>query len=378
MPRQRQSKRLFQPAGYLAVNKVIKFESSASRQSSIEEAACKWLAKLNAGASDEEMKAFSAWLLENKQHIEIFFEVSAAWDHLDILLELAEVFPLEKYRVPGPAKSTPFWSVIALAASLVLVVALVFSVVGHDRFNLLDNGGLVDVTTYKTDVGQRSTVTLPDNSEIVLNTNTLIEVRYSSTERLIVLNRGEAFFAVSKDSMRPFHVVVGNHVVEAIGTEFAVQRMLDDSVEVMVMEGVVGFANKVDDDAGQTEAGVATGIRKENTITLVAGDVITTETGEIEQVEKQSVSLGEIETRLSWQKGLLLFQDEPLDQVIKEISRYTTMVIVTDDDVKGIRVDGGFRVGDVDGLLLAMKENFGLYVISLGEDYVFLTRSNEE
>lgn len=360
------------------MNKVIKFESSSQRRTTIEEAACAWLAKLEAGASEDELRALSAWLYESREHIEIFFEVSAAWDQLTILLELSEVFPLEKYKLPAAGRKSGFWSGMAAITTLVMVMAVAAGIMRYGFVSGQSSDGLVDVTTYKTDVGQRSTVTLPDGSEIVLNTNTLLEVRYSGVERRIVLDKGEALFTVTKDSVRPFRVVVGSHIVEAVGTEFAVQKLVDDAVEVMVTDGVVdvrNVGNGVNGASNKTLPGPG-GLQER--ISLAAGEIITSEGADNEVIEKQNIPFEEIESRLAWQHGMLSFLDKPLDQVIKEVNRYTTTVIVTDEEVRDIRVDGSFRVGDIDALLLAMKENFGMEVITMGDGYVYLSKMDTQ
>src|SRR5690606_28717237 len=325
------------------------------------------------------MKALSAWLFESREHVEVFFEVCAAWDQLSVLAELSEVFPLEKYRAPSPSpRRTGSWpgraALAGFVMAIVAAVAFTFGWGDRDFADWLRPGGLVDGATYKTDIGQRSTVTLPDGSEIVLNTNTLIEVRYSGVERRIVLEQGEALFTVTHDSQRPFRVVAGSHVVEAIGTAFTVQKTVDDSLEVMVKEGVVGVRSLMEAVAGvRPDAPV----REPERISLAAGEVIVTDGGDSAPIEKQQLPLEEIESRLSWQYGMLFFHDDPLEQVIREVNRYTTTVIVTDTEVGGIRVDGSFRIGDIDALLLAMQENFGLDVMTLGSGEIYLSRATE-
>ena len=74
----------------------------------------------------------------------------------------------------------------------------------------------------------------------------------------------------------------------------------------------------------------------------------------------QGLDATEIEVQLSWQRGMLVFDGEPLDSVLLEIGRYTTVVFAPDDSIRNVRVGGYFRAGDIDGLLVALRESFDI------------------
>jgi len=57
---------------------------------------------------------------------------------------------------------------------------------------------------------------------------------------------------------------------------------------------------------------------------------------------------------------MLVFNGEPLNSVLLEIGRYTTVVFAPDDAIRDVRVGGYFRAGDIDGLLLALRESFDI------------------
>ena len=67
----------------------------------------------------------------------------------------------------------------------------------------------------------------------------------------------------------------------------------------------------------------------------------------------------EVDIRLAWQRGMLIFQGEPLGEVLAEFGRYTNdTLVIADPSLRGLRVGGYFRAGDVDALLIALRENF--------------------
>src|SRR5690606_33902749 len=94
---------------------------------------------------------------------------------------------------------------------------------------------------HETRVGERRALTLADGSEVILNTDTLIEVAFDAGARDLSLHRGEAYFSVASDAARPFRVHAGGAIVEAVGTAFTVQRTLNEELEVTVTEGEVNF-----------------------------------------------------------------------------------------------------------------------------------------
>src|SRR5690606_34195438 len=76
---------------------------------------------------------------------------------------------------------------------------------------------------FRTELGQRSTVTLPDGSVVTLNTDTVVRTRADGERRLVYLDKGQAFFEVAKDPRRPFVVTAAGRTVTALGTAFDVR-----------------------------------------------------------------------------------------------------------------------------------------------------------
>ena len=66
-----------------------------------------------------------------------------------------------------------------------------------------------------------------------------------------------------------------------------------------------------------------------------------------------------MQARLAWQRGLIIFEDEALQDALNEIDRYTTTkFVLADEKVRRVRIDGSFRTGDVEGLLSSLKNKF--------------------
>jgi transmembrane sensor len=163
-----------------------------------------------------------------------------------------------------------------------------------------------------------------------------LQVKFADDERRIVLRQGEASFQVSHDEQRPFVVQAGDVSVRAVGTAFSV-RMRRSDVEVVVTEGVVEVVRK-----GGT-ARIAAERVKRNQEVVVA----TTAQPGATPIAVAALSDKEIERRLAWQDGRLVFQGEALANAVAEVNRYSLLPVVIDDPELGRKsFVGVFRVGD--------------------------------
>jgi transmembrane sensor len=200
---------------------------------------------------------------------------------------------------------------------------------------------------FATAVGGMREFDLADGSTIVLNTDTLLQVEYSSTSRLITLRRGEAHFNVAPDVKRPFCVRAGVHELTAVGTVFNVEERPNDLVELIVTEGEVRVVTAAD--------GGATATRE---ATVIEGEVAVIEPG---RQSVEAIGAQEIEARLAWQHGELVFRGETLNEVLSEFARYSpTPLDLADTTLGAIPVVGYFEVRDPDSLFQLLSENFDI------------------
>jgi len=70
----------------------------------------------------------------------------------------------------------------------------------------------------------------------------------------------------------------------------------------------------------------------------------------------------------------LIFRSEPLEQALREVERYTTVeFVVLDESLKSKLLTGRFRTGDVETLLVLLRENFNIHHEFDGENRVLLS-----
>lgn len=325
------------------MSNVIKLPSKEQRY----DQASEWIARLDRQLSSEEKLALQAWIAEHPDNQSILLEMAALWDKMDSLQRLASLFPEHKTNL-----SPISYRHLASAASIVLLtLGLWFA--WYITTKTPQNASPDFV--YQTDIGEQSTVTLQDGTQMVLNTNTQVLVNYSQSARLLTLLQGEVYVEVTRDPARPLSVIAGDNYVQAVGTAFNVEINNDQAIELVVIEGKV----KVGIHQGVTTTrSTPSTARPEQEKLLVAGEsLLMNDTTE----PVKTVSNDDIEVKLSWRRGNLIFRGESLEDAVREIERYTSVEFVfMDEDLKKVRVAGLFRAGDVDGLLATLRENFNI------------------
>ena len=344
--------------------------------------ASQWLAKLDAEQpSAQDLAAFKQWVNAAPDHRQAFEELVEFWDEMNILTQAIlprEAAELSAGTIAGPsaaqanatAEYRPALSRYlafpraAFATAFVAMAAIVLT------FALQ----IGSPTVYSTAIGEQKTLQLADGSTVQLNTNSTVEVDYSDSTRRLNLTQGEAHFDVAHNPDRPFEVYAGNRLVRAIGTAFTVHvRKID--VEVIVTEGTVEI-DQPDEPELNTNISIAQAPNSATAgadipVKASAGSVLTFSKDLIDDVE---VMVGaQLQDQLSWRQGMLVFNSEPLQSVVDEVSRYTDLtIIIPERSAREMKVGGLFKVGDTESLFEALREGFDIHVKEVSSNVVYL------
>lgn len=328
----------------------------------LEDAAGEWIARLEADdVSDDDRRRFAEWLAEDRRHREVFEAMRDSWHRLDALGALVYGVPEEDARAPARS-SRRLPAVWAGAAALLLAVGI----------GLWQGLRPPAPVHYETAVGHQLSVSLDDGSTIDLNTDTLVEVGYSDTERTIRLVHGEAHFTVEKDAERPFVVHAGDGQVTAIGTRFNVYLTPTRGVEVTVTEGIVEVAS-AKESAGVADAAA---LQRRPLRTALVSE------GQHVQYEKQvgvvaDIATPKVERRLAWRQGMLSFDGETLEEVVAEVSRYTNVrFVIADPELRELQVGGYFKSNDLAALETLLESAFDIDVRREGQRVVLTKRDS--
>lgn len=328
---------------------------SFSSKQEIHQQACEWISRFDRGLSAIEDSAFSEWVNISNFHRKSLFEVAQTWDDLSVLNELSSLFPLQENQV-RKSKILLDRKTIAMAASVACVVFSCLWIVNSQLMPTVDNSYLFALSA-ETKIGEQQVVTLSDGSIIHLNTDSLVSVDYSNTQRSLNLVRGEALFEVAHDKTRPFIVKAADNTVTAIGTAFNLQLDGPQQFQLLVTEGKVLVKNSTQILAD------AANFKSKHTLDGLGELMGAGEKAVISEhsFQQESLTNEQVQNDLAWQQGMLVFHGEPLAEALREISRYTQVdFILADEQVKQRRVAGYFKAGDIPGLLFALENNFNI------------------
>lgn len=287
--------------------------------------AARWLARRqNSDCTSEEQQAFLRWLNAAEANRKAYEDAENLWQQMGGLEAIASQQLLEARAHLAQARRRPMRRhVFGLALAASLAAALVWNV------GLLD---FLGEHTYQTTMGERQTIALTDGSKIDLDTDTEVTVRYSRHNRELKLVRGQAAFTVAHSDARPFVVLADNGQIRDIGTQFDVRRYAD-RVSVAVLEGEVEVSGTNVDTVHSLRQGHGL------SYTLQGGfsDVVPVNVAAI----------------AAWREGQLIFNGQPLGEVLAELGRYhTASLAVTSPAIMDIKVSGIFPTGNLE---LALK-----------------------
>ncbi|MFP4138339.1 MAG: FecR domain-containing protein [Halomonas sp.] len=188
---------------------------------------------------------------------------------------------------------------------------------------------------YRTGVGETRTFTLEDGTRLLLNTDSAVDVAFTSQERRIHLHQGEILIHTGEESpRRDFVVETRFGQLKALGTSFNV-RQCEHHAQVAVLEGDVearaaggGLPQPV--GAGQQARFDAT--RAEVPEPLQPSDV-------------------------SWRDSKLVAQGMRVADFVEEIGRYRPGFTLHDAAVADLTISGVFSTQDTDRALQSLADS---------------------
>ena len=197
-------------------------------------------------------------------------------------------------------------------------------------------------------------IELADGSEVWLNAET--QLRYPAhfggvTQRVVYLERGEAYFKVAPDAQRPFVVRAGGMDIHVLGTEFNVNTYTKNYATtlvngaVRVNAGNAAMVLRPDQQALYTEGGL--------TATTV-----------------------DVETYTAWKDGQMIFTESPLEEVMNTLGRqYDYTVEFTSPGLKERKFGGRLRRTQHIEDVLAIIGNVGNVEFSIRGKTIFVANT---
>lgn len=327
----------------------------------IRQEAAAWLSRRDGGLTDAGENEFAAWLEADPRHAQAFAEASAAWDALDGVQSMRPDFGRADPDLllrPSPApRNTAAWHRRWIAVPALAAAAVALGVFLRPSAVRQETPAPVTAVV-ATQLGDVRAITLPDGSKVHLNTDTVVETKYTTDERRVVVTRGEAHFTVAPNAQRPFVVTARQVAVRAVGTAFNV--WLDaDKVEVLVTEGKVAITAPRAGNAPAHDAGSIPDVK------LAAGERAVIPTREDQPTADgpviTPVAADEADRVLAWREQRLEFISASLAEVVAQFNRYNEHKLRIDPGATGlgeVRFGGGFRPDAHEAFVRLLEKNF--------------------
>ncbi len=220
-----------------------------------------------------EKEDFIDFIYENTELEAPEADIDAAWDTVSS-------------KVNGTQKRSKTWMKIAASVVLILGACLfIWQISSPSELRIVASNEKVNVS-------------FPDGSKGILNKNSTFSFPKEFKDVRLVEFSGEAFFDIKK-SKKPFIIKTGDIEVKVLGTAFNLINS-DSEVELYVTRGLVAFEK--DGEQTNVPAGLKATFNKEK--------------GDIQISKNPSVNI------TSWMNGTFVFEDTPLTNALKDLSRY--------------------------------------------------------
>ncbi|WP_422419565.1 FecR domain-containing protein [Pseudomonas sp. GZD-222] len=281
------------------------------------EAAARWYVELSCAPADAALeREHRRWLAADPAHC-------AAWERVALLRERLERI------TPGVGERTLNTAFARRRATLkVLGVLLMTGGTGWLGWQQTPVRALF--ASVQSGVGEQRRLTLDDGTQLALNTNSAVNIRYNLQVRNIELVQGEIAVHSAADSLlRPLLVHTASGSVQALGTRFVV-REEEQGTAVTVQEHAVAVRPLLaPDQPTRIEAGQRVRFDRARTGPVTAA-----------QGHEDA-----------WTGGILIVSDWRLEDFIAELSRYRSGHLGCAREVAALRISGAFQLADTDAVL---------------------------
>ncbi|WP_316839368.1 FecR family protein [Pedobacter gandavensis] len=182
-----------------------------------------------------------------------------------------------------------------------------------------------EYNTIETPRGGQYQINLPDGSKVWLNAESKLKfpITFAGQQQRKVELTGEAYFEVSKlkeQGIRmPFVVASRGQEIEVLGTHFNVNAYPDDDyTKTTLLEGAVRVSRLVNPQSAR----------------LIPGQQAS--------LSATSLTLKNVDTEqaVAWKNGQFIFNNVPLLQVMKDVSRWYDVDVAYKGDFSGVVIGG--------------------------------------
>ena len=311
---------------------------------------------LNGKATSEEQEELQEWRARDNEHEARFKAQEKLWAVTEYKPEReadtgkawARTEGLLQAKIDSRRPVRILYSALKVAAMLAIVGTFIWLFKGP--------GSPFNGTELVKAGAEKIEIVLPDSSHVWLNKGS--ELAYDKNlegdERVVRL-KGEGYFEVRRDVRRPFIIQTGKVRTTVLGTSFNLRAYPDDDqVELVVATGKVAFRA----DGGKDEAIVTPG----------NGASIHKASGLLNRYAVGG------ENAWSWRSGKLQFEDDPLREVISDLSRhYGVKLELQNSNLQACRFTGTFTNARLEEVLRVLQASLDITFKNSGAQSIIIS-----
>lgn len=286
---------------------------------------------LSGTASLEEKSKLNDWIASNKE-VQIWLENNLANSPAQMdeqsqkeILQQIHLMLIEKKQ---PPILLLHWLKYTAAA-----IALIAMTAGSVLLLVSQRQEPAYTSIVETDKGQRSNVTLPDGTKVILNSETKLTYTtgFNKKQRSLKLE-GEAFFDVAKNEKLPFVVHANKFAIQAVGTSFNVRAYANEEIiSTTLIDGKVNIQtpDKTIELTPNKRAELKT---NDNSSTIIA--------------------LTDSKKSVGWLSDSFTFENATLSDVAAELSRaYNINIVLESKNIRQQRFTGRISNNSINSAL---------------------------
>ena len=309
----------------------------SEQRQSIDEQAAEWILRLHEEDFSDALRAqFECWKQQNPQHAAAALRMQEVINRLQSLREQsapakAALNAAFNGRKPATQRKQILRALL-IAGCLAVPITLVMKSHYPEQW-------MADISTGPNDW---KTQRLADNSTITLSGTTALNVHFDGQERRIELLQGEVLVDVAHDNSRPFFVQTAQGSMRALGTRFVVKRQGDTTVLSMLQSRVA-----------------AQSANEQQTLEVGAGSQALIRSDSVEL----SGAISPASINQAWERHQLVVENQPLPQVLDEISRHRRGHLQFDrKSLADLRISAVLPLDDTDRALQLIAETLPLQI----------------
>jgi len=318
---------------------------SGSDSPSVDDALA-WSIRMRGEVPEQLQEQFEQWLAASPRH-------KQAYDRYSRVITQAEI--LKSSGLTGEATTAKLvtrpqnrWMMVGAAAAAIIVFTITISAGGTPI-----PGSDVGLSAHAaeplvTKRGEIRSFQLEDGSTATLDSDTMIEVSISPETRSVRVAQGRARVRVVNNA-RPFRLAAGQGIVTM--NEGVVDVIISDDRQVLV-ELISGKANLASASRAASAAAAPQSLRTRTALQYSADDQ-----------QDHSTARPSVNSSAEWPSGWVEHRSIPLDQLISEANRYTSVPIIVEDRKLAKRdAAGRFKINDTEMFLKRIADLFDLTI----------------